>query len=74
MYDLSTDKCLDRLLTALGLTPEDLTLDELRSMMWLTGWDWQCIDTLERVFKKSTLKREAQGVSPGPLVCLSIFH
>ncbi len=61
MYDLSTDKNLDRLLTALGLTPEDLTPDELRSMTWLAGWDWQCINTLERVFQKATQKREAQG-------------
>ena len=61
MYDLSTDKNLDRLLTALGLTPEDLTSDELRSMTWLAGWDWQCINTLERVFQKATQKREAQG-------------
>ncbi len=37
MYDLSTDKCLNRLLTALGLTPGDLTPDELRSMTWLAG-------------------------------------
>ena len=61
MYDLSTDKNLDRLLTALNLTSEDLTPDELRSMTWLAGWDWQCIDTLERVFQKATRKREAQG-------------
>ena len=61
MYDLSTDKNLDRLLTALGLTPEDLTPDELRNMTWLAGWDWQCIDNLERIFQKATQKREAQG-------------
>lgn len=59
MYDLSTDKNRDRLLTALGLTPEDLTTDELRSMTWLAGWDWQCINTLERVFQKAAQKREA---------------
>ncbi len=61
MYDLSTDKNLDRLLTALGLTPEALTPDEFRSMTWLAGWDWQCINTLERVFQKAAQKREAQG-------------
>lgn len=57
MYDMSTDKCLDRLLTALGLTPEDLSPDELKSMTWLADSDWRCIDSLERVFQKAAQKR-----------------
>ena len=61
MYDLSTDKNLDRLLTALGLTPDDLTPNELRSITWLAGSEWQTIDSLERVFQKAIQKREAQG-------------
>ena len=61
MYDLSTDKNLDRLLTALGLTPDELTPNELRSVTWLADAEWQTIDNLERVFQKATQKREAQG-------------
>ena len=61
MYDLSTDKNLDRLLAALGLTSDDLTPDELRSMTWLASWEWQTIDNLERAFQKAIQKREAQG-------------
>ena len=61
MYDLSTDKNLDRLLTVLGLAPEELTPNELRSMTWLASSEWQTIDSLERVFQKAIQKREAQG-------------
>lgn len=52
MHDLSTDKCLNRLLTALGLIPEDLTPDEIKSMAWLA---------------ESHTEKRGPGQSPGPL-------